>query len=191
MEWLYDTLDEDPLETPGTGRRFPFWTALFLLAGVAVVAFLVWLLIGQSPLSLNRPDADVTPTQVVLPLMGAASQPVSRTITSPLTTPTITPWPPAAFEIGDRVIITGTGNRGLRVRAGAGLDFLTQEIYTDGDAFFVMPNSDPDGAYPVEVNGYVWWRLRAADGLIGWTVEDFLKAAPLLPQMPTPTVAAP
>ncbi len=37
----------------------------------------------------------------------------------------------------------------------------------------------------MESDGYTWWRVRAADGLIGWTAQQFLEPAPLV--APTPT----
>lgn len=185
VEWLYDTMDQKPPQRePRPRRGFPCGTFLILGMGLAILAGLAWLLFGQPISATAPPPATNTPTQTVaLP----SPSPTSVPLVLPTATATATESPQATFEIGDRVAIGNTGSQGVRVRAGAGLGFLTQGIYYDGDTFIVMPNSDPQGPYPVEVDGYLWWRLRAADGLIGWTAESFLVAAPLLAETATAT----
>lgn len=185
MEWLYDTLDG---ATPQTGRRprrgVPCGTLLLLFLGLLILAGVAFLLLGPplpasvAPLPTNTPTATVA-----LP----TAQPTVTPVIIPSPTPTATPGPQAAFAVGERVIIANTGPSGVRIRAGAGLDFITQGIYNDGDPFFIMPGSDPEAAYPAASDGYVWWRVRAADGLIGWTAEQFLAPAPLVVTTPTST----
>ena len=185
LEWLYDTMDEkQPQADRRPCRGFPCGTFLILGIGLAILAGLSWLLFGQ-PLPANVPlPATNTPTlTVALPSPSATTLPVVL----PTTTPTARPTLEAAFDVGDRVAIGNTSAQGVRLRAGAGLGSLTQGIYYDGDTFIVMPNSDAKESYPVEVDGYTWWRLRAGDGLIGWTVEEFLTPAPLISQTATPT----
>lgn len=184
MEWLYDTMDQTAPQAGKRPRRgFPCGTVVLLFTGIAAVAVLWWLLAGP-PL---RANVSPTETPTATPTLTMPTPPPSatpRVFPSPTAQAQATPQ--GAFEVGERVIIDGTSSQGVRIRAGAGRDFLTQGIYYDGDAFFVLPNSDPQAPYPVESDGYVWWRLRAADGLIGWTVQDFLKRAPLLEETPTP-----
>lgn len=186
MEWLYDTLDSTTPQTSQRSRRgFPCGTLLLLFVGLLILAGVAFLLLGPplpaavAPLPTNTPTATVT-----LPTPAPTVTPVI--IPSP--TPSTTPLPAAAFAVGDRVVIASTGPSGVRLRAGAGLDFITQGIYNDGDPFFVMPGSDPNAAYPVASDGYTWWRVRAADGLIGWIAQEFLQPAPLV--VTTPTVTA-
>ncbi len=185
VEWLYDTLDQTQAQGDRRPRRgFPCGSLLILGAGLAILAGLAWMLFGQ-PLSANMPPpATSTPT---LTLALPSPSPTAVSVVLPTQTPTAVPTTAAAFAVGDRVAIGNTGAQGVRVRAGAGLDFLTQGIYYDGDTFIVMPNSDAQAPYPVELDEYTGWRLRAADGLIGWTVEAFLVPAPLISQTPTPT----
>jgi hypothetical protein len=186
MEWLYDTLDEGASQ-PGPRPRggLPCGTLLILLFGLLVLGGIAFMLFGPPLPAAEEPTPTPTPTAtVVLP----TAEPTVTPVIIPTATPPPTPTPEAAFSVGERVIIVSTGAQGVRLRAGAGLDFLTQGIYYDGDPFFVMPNSDPGVDYPVQNDGYTWWRLRAADGLIGWTVEQFLKPAPLV--TPTPSVTA-
>lgn len=188
MEWLYDTLDQEPATTRGRlDGRFPVWTVFFLLLGVALVIGLLWLLVGPRLSDQGLVSGvEATPTRIIFPLVQAAPEAPLPSV-SPLTTPTPTPTPEAAFEIGDRVVVTGTASRGLRLRAGPGLDYLTLDIFQDGDAFFVMPSNTPEQTYPVEADGYRWWRVRSPDGLVGWTVEAFLVEAPLLSATPSPS----
>ena len=184
MEWLYDTMDQT---SPKAGKRprrgFPCGTLILLFVGIAVIAAVLWMLIGPPLRAVETPASTPTATATLTmptPLPSATQ----RVVPSPTASAEATPQ--SVFAVGDRVVINGTSSQGVRIRAGAGTDFLTQGIYYDGDAFFVLPNSDPQASYPVENDGYWWWRLRAADGLIGWTVESFLEKAPLLAETPTP-----
>lgn len=179
IEWLHDTLETT---TPQTGvrprRGIPWGTLLILLFGLLILGSVAFLLAGPLlPVAL-QPTPTLTPTATVLL---PTAQPTATLLLIPTPTPSTTPAPPSAFAVGDRVVIASAGASGVRLRAGAGLDFITQGIYNDGDAFFVMPGSEPEASYPVTGDGYTWWRVRAAgDGLIGWTVEEFLTAAPLI-----------
>lgn len=184
MEWLYDTMDQTPPKAGKRPRRgFPCGTLILLFVGVAVIAVVLWMLIGPPLRAVDTPTATPTATATLtMPTPLPSATP--RVVPSPTASAEATPQ--SVFAVGDRVVINGTSSQGVRIRAGAGTDFLTQGIYYDGDAFFVLPNSDPQASYPVDSDGYRWWRLRAADGLIGWTVESFLKKAPLLVETPTP-----
>ncbi len=185
VEWLYDTLDDT---TPRAGQRprrgLPCGTLLLLLVGLLILAGMAFLLVGPPLPAAEEATPTPTPTATVtLP----TAQPTVTPVVVPTPTAPGTPTPQAEFSIGERVVIASTGPSGVRLRAGAGLDFLTQGIYNDGDPFFVMPGSDPDVPYPVESDGYTWWRVRAADGLIGWTAQQFLKPAPLVTPTPSAT----
>lgn len=187
-EWLVDTLDQRPPEKDRRAKRgFPCGTLLLLAAGIAILGILAWLFIGPPLPGAVAPIETNTPT----PTVSVPTRPPATPVPALLPTPTPLPSPTtvAPFGVGDRVAIAGTGPSGVRLRAGAGLGFLTQGIYYDGDAFFVMPGADPQVPYPIEADGYTWWRLRAVDGLIGWTAQEFLKPAPLLAATPTATVA--
>lgn len=185
VEWLYDTLEDAAPRRNGRPRRgLPCGTLLLLLVGLLTLAVLAFLLLGPPLPAAVEPTPTPTPTATVtLP----TPEPTVTRVVIPSPTAPATPTVQAAFSVGDRVVIASTGPQGVRLRAGAGLDFLTQGIYYDGDPFFIMPGSEPADGYPVENDGYLWWRLRAADGLIGWTAEQFLAPAPLI--TPTPSVA--
>lgn len=192
VEWLYGTLDETSPDA-GRGRRFPFWTCLTFLAGCLVVAAVLLLLLGPTipapavaeptPLATPTPDAAATALAQLPPTPTATPAP-------PTPTPTPTPTPFGKFNIGDRVTIAGTGSRGLRLRSGPGLNYPTIRLAKDGEIFFVMPGTGQELVYPMASNGFLWWRLRSPAGEEGWTVENYLKPAPLITPTPTPTPKA-
>lgn len=188
VEWLYDTLDETtPVGGRAERRRFPWLALTMLFVGVLVIGGTLWLLLGPSLQGPGSAGLAKTPTPTVTPWPSPTRRPMVTASPTPVLATTAEPGIETAFEIGNRVVITGTGDRGLRLRAGAGLDFVTLEVFQDGDVFYIMPGLEEDEDYPVESEGYVWWRLRSPDDLVGWTVEEFLLAAPLVDAEPTVT----
>jgi hypothetical protein len=76
------------------------------------------------------------------------------------------------------VVVGNTDGAGIRLRNEPGLNGLTLAIYEDGDVFTVL---NPDGdytEYPVEADGYRWYRIQIVgnpdENLTGWAVGDFL-----------------
>lgn len=188
VEWLHGTLDQTTPEAgPRPRARFPLFSCLSLLAGLLVLTVVLWLLLGPPVpgTSTAVPTGTATPDVAATALALMTREP---TTTPFVPEPTITPVPTRSgpVQVGDRVMISGTGTRGVRLRAGAGLSFLTLGVANEGDVFFVMPGSGNEQAYPVDADGYVWWRLRSGDGGIGWTVQDYLVPAPLVGPTATP-----
>lgn len=190
MEWLYGTLDKTSPEAGAGGpRRFPFWTCLTFILGVLVVIGLVWLLIGPALPAAPASEITPTPTPDLAATALAMATPLPTATPTPFAeTPSPTPTRSGPFEVGDRIRISGTGDRGLRLRAGPGLSFLTVSLAKDGQVFFIMPGNGNEPSYPVKADGYVWWRLRSIGGDLGWTVQNYLAPAPLI--TPTATAAA-
>ena len=76
------------------------------------------------------------------------------------------------FKAGDPVIVYGTGGTGVRVRkTPCGEKIGTQP---DGANGIVL-----EGPVECALDGkvYRWWKIRWADGLVGWSVEDYLGLA--------------
>lgn len=79
--------------------------------------------------------------------------------------------------------VTGTGAYGLRLRFGAGSDFVTIRILTDGDMLLVLDASE-------KAEGETWWRVQDDLGNVGWVAQSYLKPA-LSPASWSPPVASP
>jgi hypothetical protein len=76
------------------------------------------------------------------------------------------------FKAGDPVYVYGTGGVGLRVRdAPCGKQIGNKP---DGSTGVVL---EGPVACTLEGKTYIWWKIRWADGLIGWSVEDYLGLA--------------
>lgn len=60
----------------------------------------------------------------------------------------------------------------LRLYAAPEPTAATLDEYRAGATFVVIASPDDLGPYPVELNGVRWYRVRAADGLVGWVIAD-------------------
>ncbi len=150
------------------GRTGPMWGAIFLI----LVVILALILLFQR----GKDTPEVPAIQVT------AGAPGGMILPTEVVEPTATPLPPTAtpipvLEVGQRVQVANTDGEGIRLRDEPSTSSLTLELYKDGDLFTVMEPSSDYSAYPVEAEGYRWYRIRAEDGLVGWTVYDFLAPA--------------
>lgn len=170
--------DVDPSQ-PGRGRRLgrtgPFW---LMGAGALIVILLIVLLF-----LLQNNDNGVADVETVTPAaageLGSVTFPQTQSIT---VTVELTPTapPPVTFDAGQRVVVTNTAGQGIRLRNQPGTGALTLEIIQEGAVFTIL-NPDGDFAqYPVEADGYRWYRIQVADtpesNLTGWAAADFLAA---------------
>jgi len=73
--------------------------------------------------------------------------------------------------VDGRVRVSGTGEIGLRLRSGPGLDYVTYKIVPEGSVLKVLSG-------PEEADGFTWWRLEDEDGVVGWAVEEWLEPVP-------------
>lgn len=181
-EWHQDTLDKTTPQTGARPRGFPCGTLVFLLLGLGLLGAMAFLLIGPLLPGGITLLPDPTPTSTL-------TLPTQLPTVTPIVLPTDTPTPlppQGIFGVGDRVAITNSSAQGVRVRAGGGLDFATQVIAYDGDVFIVLPAEDDSAEYPVQSDGYTWWRVRTENDLVGWIAEIFLTPAPLVEE-PTAT----
>lgn len=147
------------------GRTGPMWGAIFLILAVILVLFLLFRGEGDTPavpaiqVTAGAPGGMILPTEVV--------------------EPTATPLPPTAtpipvLEVGQKVQVANTDGEGIRLRDEPSTSAVTLDIYKDGDLFTVVEPSSDYAGYPVEAESYRWYRIRAEDGLVGWTVYEFL-----------------
>lgn len=76
------------------------------------------------------------------------------------------------FEVGAEVQARGQ----LRLYAAAEPETITLAEYEAGDRFTIMGPPGDVLVYPVELSGVRWYRVRAADGLVGWVMADGIEA---------------
>lgn len=87
---------------------------------------------------------------------------------APTRAPTLTPPPtvaaaPAGLAPGARARVTNLGGATLRTRVAPGLSSRVTARIPEGREVTVLEG-------PVETDGYVWWRVEAAEGA-GWVAE--------------------
>jgi len=104
----------------------------------------------------TAPPVDATPAAGGMVLPTAAADPTQAA--------SATPTP--ALLIGDAVQVLP--DQQLRLYTDATTDALVMNLYPAGDRFTLLDASGDYAAYPVEQGGRRWYRLRAADGLVGW-----------------------
>jgi len=168
---LSDT--DSPIASRRLGRAGPVWVGLSAVALLLVAT--IWLFLRDS-----TPDEPVLATSPASGVVGSV-QMTDTDATSVPSEPTLAPadTPPASrFSPGAEVTVANTNGQGIRLRAAPGTNSLTLGIYNDGAPFLVLTPGGDYSDYPVEANGYFWYRIRVlqdpADQLVGWVVGDFL-----------------
>ena len=73
------------------------------------------------------------------------------------------------IALGMTIKVTGTGNEGLRMRSGAGIDQTTLYLAREGELFKII-----DG--PKILDSLIWWKIEGLDdpGKAGWSVQDYM-----------------
>lgn len=82
--------------------------------------------------------------------------------------PTPTPTAGPVLEVGAELTVAAT----VVLRAEPGRAAPGFAEYPAGSRFIVVEPHSDYAAYPVTVEGQRWYRVRAADGLVGWMVEE-------------------
>ncbi len=158
------------------GRTVPFWWLIgALVLGIVVVASLFF-------------RADSTPSQEPPALEASPETTGPQEALAPATTPTVeaqpTPVPtsPPVFGVGQQVVVANTDGEGIRLRSAPGLGSLTLEIYEEGRVFQILEPGPEYPVYPVEADGYRWYRVQVTDDpedqLSGWVAGEFLAPQP-------------
>jgi hypothetical protein len=165
---------------------FPIaWVLIGALAGLLVIG-----LIGLGVVNIVRKQS-LTPTPTGIPGL-APTQPIAQTTKpdvtptippvvtlEPTPTPTITPTPipvaPEKLAPGVYAKIIGTEGNGVSVRSGPGTNNARLTVAAENSLVLTLdgPRADENQ------DDYVWWFVRAEDGVEGWTVQDFME--PSLP----------
>lgn len=149
-----------PAHGPG-GRSSggPTWPIVVLVLLFVVVA----LVVGVR--TLGPGEAGGTPEVQLTPVVGGMA------ITTPGPSPTPTPSPTPALA-PERPALAAEG--GLRLYADASFEAVLLDRYPAGARFTVLEPSGDYDDFPVAREGSLWVRVRAADGLVGWTTVDRL-----------------
>jgi hypothetical protein len=166
---------------PHANRRrvvLPPWALLVILVAVVIVlcVVLVFIIRGLTGGDEEAPAVPATtatvelaPTatiQVVEPTL-EEQEPVTATVVLPTEATEAPPTPITEIGPGASVIVTGTGGRGLNLRAQPTTGGRLVTGVADGTALVVL-----DG--PEDANGFVWWKLQTPDGKEGWGAADWL-----------------
>ena len=107
---------------------------------------------------------DEEPTATPVEATPAAGGMVLPTAAAEQAQAAATPTP--AFLIGDALQVLP--DQQVRLYTDATTDALVMNVYASGERFTLLDASGDYAVYPVEQGGRRWYRLRAADGLVGW-----------------------
>src|SRR5450756_3130605 len=77
---------------------------------------------------------------------------------------------PETLTVGSAVQVTGTGGDGLNVRSSAATLGTVVGAEKDGARGVIREG-------PVVSGGFIWWRVQWKSGVMGWSVDTYLKVA--------------
>jgi len=152
-------------------KKETFLTNTVIIATVAIaislclVTFLIQYLVFPNFAIRNTEKfkVEITPISVTLPSKDLVSG------QDGLMQTTETPSMVGVIALGMNIKITGTGNEGLRMRSGAGIDQQTIFIAQEGESFLII-----DG--PKVLESLIWWKIQSVNdpGKTGWSVQDYM-----------------
>ncbi len=162
------------------GRTVPFWWLIgALLLGIVVIAF-VFSRADSTP-SQETPALETSP-EAATPMEALSEEQAPATAPVVEVQPTPVPTPIPVFAVGQQVVVANTDGEGIRLRSAPGLGSLTLEIYEEGRLFQILEPGPEYPTYPVEADGYRWYRVQVADDpedqLSGWVAGEFLAPPP-------------
>ncbi|MFN8487550.1 MAG: SH3 domain-containing protein [Caldilineaceae bacterium] len=157
-----NTPTETPTETkPEAKTGSPRWLVWLL---VLILAIAIALLYRNFDSGITRSTTIVATT----PQAGGMSVVTTTVEAAANATPTATSEPikPPVLQAGQQVAAIATP--GVRLYADAHLSAPIMDVYATGALFTVVEPSGDYKGYPVESDNRQWYRIRAADGLVGW-----------------------
>ena len=156
------------------GPILPPWALLAIVVGIVILlcvglVLLVRAIAGggadETPIPTATTTRQTSPTATWTP-PAALIQTATPTVVLPIGS---TPQPGPFTEIapGAPVIVQGTGNAGLNLRAQPTTGAAIVITIKEGNALTVVGG-------PQEADGLVWWKLRTSDGKEGWGAAKYL-----------------
>jgi len=172
-EW--ESPDRKPVrQARRRGPILPGWALLAIVVGI-VILLCVGLVLLVKAIQSRGGDATAVPTVAAtrqsVPTTTLA--PTAMLVISPTATVVLaigTPTPAGPFtEIagGATVLVQGTGNAGLNLRAQPTTTAAIVITVKEGNTLTVVEG-------PKEAEGLVWWKLRTTDGKEGWGAAKYL-----------------
>lgn len=148
----------------GLDGGVPVWTSapnrvpvIAWVGGQAVVAQVAYAPWAQLAAPVYAPGRDST---ALTPIPG---QPV--VVNAAAVNTGVTPIAPAVLTVGALATVNTTDGDQLNVRMGPGLNYEIAAKLSDGARVTLMEG-------PLSADGYVWWKIRTASGIVGWAVES-------------------
>ena len=140
----------------------------------AVIALIIVVLVvacggnNEEPEAPPASEATAAVSGMVMPTTAPSEAPTTASV------PTAEPTVVEALFIGDAV--QSLPEQQVRLYNDATATAPVLSVYAPGSQFTVLDPSGDYAIYPVERDGRVWYRLRAPDGLVGWSAFDQLEA---------------
>jgi hypothetical protein len=156
------------------GPILPGWALLAIVVGIVILlcvglVLLVKAIQGGGAKATPVPTAAATrqavPTATWTPSV-LLIQTATPTVVLPIG-PTAQPSPFTEIAPGATVIVQGTGNVGLNLRAQPTTAATIVITIKEGNSLVVVEG-------PQEGDGLVWWKLRTSDGKEGWGAAKYL-----------------
>ena len=137
---------------------------IFMLLLTLIIILMIWLMV--------RGDGSTgVPSEIqTTPVSGGGAIPAE---TPTLGEPTEVPEP-TDLEAGQSAVIVTTSSSTARLYLTPSSDAPTLDVYQSGVRVSIIEPSDGYTAYPVEVDGQKWYRIRVEDGLVGWMMAENL-----------------
>ena len=179
----YALFDETPAADVATttpaGRRLGRTGPVWVIGGIALVVIVALGWLAVSRLSGPSDDVSLSLSEPAVQQVEAAPPTAVPPTATPATQPTATL---VRLPVGANVTVGDTDGQGVKLRADPGLYGELLDIVEEGMTLVVMEAAPEDTQYPVEEDGYLWYRMRVPDKvdaagnpLMGWSASEFFE----------------
>jgi len=167
----------------------PLW--VFGIVILALVIFTLWLGFGAGRRNeAIRAEVQMTPRAggTVMPTSSPTPPPTATGAAASSAEPDETSFP---MRPGQRVLLVGEAGDSIPLHADARVHAPPFNVYPAGTQLTILEPSGEYSDYPVRSDDLAWYRVRDANGLVGWIQADRLTEASdpngaSTPSTPTP-----